>query len=127
MKKSLLLVAVLFILNGCTSLDYDNKEISTKPSDTSASLVTEEKQGSKDDVALSPKDAFIVNTFKEYGVEVRLEDLIIKEEGNHKTAVIYKDYSSSKKPLISKLIFTWKDVNNYEIYHLTIENKVIKN
>lgn len=130
MRKILCLIILLGLLCACTQDQTKGEESihADKSSTDSLEVNIDEKEEDKETLNLAQsKEAFILSTFKDYGLDLTLDQINIKNEGNNKTVAIYKDYSGSHKPVISKLIFNWQDINNFEIYHLTIENKVIKN
>lgn len=68
---------------------------------------------------------FIIDTFNEYGLNVSINDVIVKHEGNNKVAAIYKELVPKSRPNISKLIFLTNG-GSPEILHLQVNNKVIK-
>lgn len=131
-KKHIIILATLISLIGCsvqdTNKDLENNDSNIvekneeKDNNDSASNVEDEKV--EDEKVEYDRYQYIEKVFADNNYNPPAQsEWLVKDEGENKVAVIIKVPVSKAKPLITKLIFLEKDVN--EIVFLQIENKII--
>lgn len=131
MKKLIFILNLLMIFNltACSKANKSSREkIVSQDTLVEKSEIEEvdnsiyNVDGSETTEIFNKKD-FILSSFKENGLELAYEDLIIKEEGP-KIVAIYKEIIPNNRPNISKLVFLIEN-NRANILHLQINNKII--
>lgn len=126
-KKHIIILATLISLIGCSVQDT-NKDLENNDSN----IVEKNEEKDNNDSASNVEDEKVEYDRYQYIEKVFADnnynppaqsEWLVKDEGENKVAVIIKVPVSKAKPLITKLIFLEKDVN--EIVFLQIENKII--
>lgn len=115
MKKYIIILATLISLIGCSVQD-SNKDLENNDSN-----IVEKNE---EENIIYDRYEYIEEVFADHNYTApNQSEWLVKDEGEDKVAVIIKVPVSKAKPLITKLIFKEKEVN--EIIFLQIENKII--
>lgn len=135
MKKRVVLLILIIVLTGCTSMPSKLPKEDTpvvektpdQPVDESCDLDSSTDEAPTDvPVEKLSRTEYIRKTFLDYGFVTPDEsEWIVKEEGPKKVAVIIKEKVNKGKPNISKLIFLEEETN--KILFLEVNNKIIIN
>lgn len=131
MRKLLTLALFVIVLTGCVSVNFpadDSKPQEPKPQqETPVNPSSNDVNVNKPQTdAISAQDAYILDTFAEYGYTVPdRSQWIVEQQGPQKVAVIIKENIGQGKPNISKLVFLWDNqMETGELLHVMVSNTV---